>query len=202
MTTLESDRVLINHGQIANEEPLFGIEQEYLLLDRDGYPSDGQRMDSGSSRSLLLWCWGGSNLWKETCGNSLSCLSYAGIEIAGTNAESGSGQWEISSGDLPRIDIVIRCGCLATYCPERGAVRCSRHFRSQAAVTSGGGEVERSWCHTNFSSAQMRADGGLAVIEAAIQKMSIHHKTSQALRCSWGVDNVKRLSGHDGDFIH
>lgn len=51
--------------------------------------------------------------------------------------------------------------------------------------------------HTNYSTAQMRDEGGIKYIEEAIEKLSRRHSTH--IRCydpHGGADNKRRLTGH------
>lgn len=51
--------------------------------------------------------------------------------------------------------------------------------------------------HTNYSTAQMRDEGGIKYIEEAIEKLSRRHFTH--IRCydpHGGADNKRRLTGH------
>ena len=82
-----------------DEEPWFGIEQEYTVLAENsrfatrpfGWPSNGYPGNQGP-----YYCSVGGNV---AFGRALNdahykCCLYAGIKISGTNAEVMPGQWE------------------------------------------------------------------------------------------------------------
>ena len=81
------------------EEPWYGIEQEYTILQDHtkfkthpyGWPSSGYPSNQGP-----YYCSVGGNVCfgRAIADAHYKCCLYAGINISGTNAEVMPGQWE------------------------------------------------------------------------------------------------------------
>ena len=54
------------------------------------------------------------------------------------------------------------------------------------------GDWNGAGCHTNYSTKQMRAEGGITAIHAAIEELSKHHDLHIK---HYGLGNEKRLTG-------
>ncbi|KAL2652561.1 hypothetical protein R1flu_020689 [Riccia fluitans] len=178
--------------EVTKEEPWYGIEQEYTLLQKDakwplGWPVNGYPGPQGP-----YYCGTGADkAWGRDIVDAhyKACL-YAGIQISGVNGEVMPGQWEyqvgpvvgISSGDqlwvsryiLERITEIA--GVVLTFDPK---------------------PIEGDWngagCHTNYSTKSMRENGGYEVIKKAIEKLGLRHKEHIA---AYGEGNERRLTGH------
>lgn len=185
--------------EIAQEESWFGIEQEYLLLDRDGYPL-GWPKNGYPARQGPYYCGVGADriFGRELVEAHYRACLYAGIEIGGTNAEVAPGQWEYQVGTCEGVEIGDQLW-MSRYLLHRTAEQFGVlvTFDPKPSVTAVGGEWNGAGCHTNFSTATMRQDGGLAAIEAAIDKMAARHEEHlKVYDAHGGKDNAKRLSGH------
>ncbi|KAL1934628.1 hypothetical protein VTP01DRAFT_6810 [Rhizomucor pusillus] len=175
----------------ADSHPWFGIEQEYMLIDPEtekpyGWPKLGYPEPQGK-----YYCGVGAG---KIFGRDIveahyrACL-YAGIKISGVNAEVAPGQFEFQVGPCEGIEAGDHLWA-ARYLLERVA----EDFG--IAVTIHPKPVKGDWngagCHTNFSTLEMRQEGGIAAIEKAIKKMSLRHMEHIAV---YGEDNDQRLTG-------
>lgn len=177
-----------------DSEPWFGIEQEYTLFEVGksfnkwplGWPEGGYPGPQGP-----YYCSSGAT----TCfGRVVSdahyraCL-YSGIKISGTNGEVMPGQWEYQIGPCLGIEIGDHMW-MARYLMQRVSenfnVALSFHPKPISGDWNGAG------CHTNYSTKQMRADGGIAAIKEAVELLSKRHEYHIKY---YGLGNEKRLTG-------
>jgi len=171
-------------------EPWFGIEQEYTLFTYDktplGWPKGGFPAPQGP-----YYCGVGA---ERAFGRPIveahyrACL-FAGVKIAGVNAEVMPGQWEYQVGPCLGIEIGDHLW-LSRYIMhrlcERFNIICSFHPKPIEGDWNGAG------CHTNYSTKATRAEGGLEAIHAAIKKLSVKHAEHIAV---YGEHNTLRLTG-------
>lgn len=172
-----------------DEIPWFGLEQEYTLFKDDwplGWPRRGYPGPQGP-----YYCGAGAD---KAYGRDIveahyaACL-YAGVKIAGCNAEVMPGQWEFQIGPCVGIEqgdhLWIARYIMHRVCEEFGVV-CSFDPKPIPGDWNGAG------LHTNVSTAAMRADGGFEVIKQALDKLSKKHM--EHIRV-YGEGNERRLTG-------
>ena len=162
-----------------------GFEQEYTLFEGDnpmGWPEDGEPAPQGD-----YYC--GRNIGEFISREHLNACIKAGISICGTNAEVMLGQWEYQIGAGGSIhmsdDLWVARWLLERICEDHD-IKVSLHPKPIEGDWNGAG------CHTNFSTKEMREDGGIDHIILACGKLGVHH---QEHIDSYGVDNDQRLTG-------
>ena len=162
-----------------------GFEQEYTLFENDrplGWPINGEPKPQGD-----YYC--GRNIGENVSREHMSACIDAGIKICGTNAEVMLGQWEYQIGAGRAVDMSddlwVARWLLERIC-ESYDVRVSLQPKPIEGDWNGAG------CHTNFSTKEMREDGGYDKIIEACEKLS---KNPQEHIDVYGVDNNKRLTG-------
>lgn len=178
-----------------DQEPWFGIEQEYTLLDYDGHPL-GWPKNGFPGPQGPYYCGVGAN---KVFGRDIveahyrACL-YAGIKIAGTNAEVMPAQWEFQVGPCEGIsagdDLWMARYFLHRVAEDFGVV-VTLDPKPMIGDWNGAG------AHTNFSTKAMRTPGvGLQAIEDAIEKLGkMHMEHIQEYDPKGGKDNARRLTG-------
>lgn len=179
---------------VGDQEPWFGIEQEYTLLDVDGRPFGWPANGFPAPQGPYYCAVGADRVYARDLveAHAIACL-YAGIDFAGTNAEVMPAQWEYqvgpSLGMKASDDLWVSRYILQRIAEEFGVV-----------VTFDPKPMEGHWngagAHTNFSTKAMRADGGMKAIEEAIEKLSKRHERHiKAYDPNEGKDNIRRLVG-------
>ncbi|KZZ99600.1 Glutamine synthetase (Glutamate--ammonia ligase) (GS) [Moelleriella libera RCEF 2490] len=174
----------------AEHEPWFGLEQEYTLLDHDdrpfGWPRGGFPAPQGP-----YYCGVGSGkvVMRDIVEAHYKACLYAGVKISGTNAEVLFGQWEYQVGPCEGIsmgDQLWISRFFLSRVAEDFGVKVSWHPKPMAGDWNGAG------LHSNFSTKEMRVEGGMKHIEEAMKKLEPHH-----VECikEYGEDNALRLTG-------
>ncbi|XP_075885395.1 glutamine synthetase isoform X3 [Nelusetta ayraudi] len=121
-----------------------------------------------------------------------ACL-YAGVNICGTNAEVMPAQWEFQVGTCEGINmgdhLWMARFILHRVCEDFGLIA---SFDPKPIP----GNWNGAGCHTNFSTKEMREDGGLKRIEEAIERLAKRHRYHiRAYDPKGGLDNARRLTG-------
>jgi glutamine synthetase len=174
----------------AKHEPWFGIEQEYTFF-KDGrpygFPVGGFPAPQGG-----YYCGVGAD---EIFGRDIveehldNCLA-AGLAISGVNAEVMIGQWEFQVGPVGPLevgDMLWVARWLLYRTAEDFGVAATLDAKPMKGDWNGAG------AHTNFSTKEMREEGGFQYIENACKalgkKVDLHVK-------NYGHGIQDRLTGH------
>lgn len=175
--------------------PWFGIEQEYTLLDRDGYPFGWPKLGFPGPQGPYYCGVGADRVFGRDILEShyRACL-YAGVKIAGTNGEVMPAQWEYQIGPCEGIDMGDHLW-MSRYLLHRVAedfgVVVSLDPKPMPGNWNGAG------AHCNYSTLAMREAGGLKHIEEAIEKLKKRHALHiRSYDPRDGKDNERRLTGH------
>jgi len=160
--------------RIASQKPLFGIEQEYTFLDLDrhpfGWPKNGFPGPQGP-----YYCSVGADraFGRQVSDAHYKACLFAGIQLSGTNAEVMPGQWEYQVGPCEGI-VVSDQLWMSRYILHRVAedfgVVVSLDPKPMSGDWNGAGG------HCNFSTEEMRKEGGIEVIRTAIERLSKTHQ--------------------------
>lgn len=175
-----------------DQEPWFGLEQEYFLTNLKtgrplGFPDDGSEPEA----QKWYYCGVGA---KYVYGREIveahwrACI-YAGIQISGINGEVACGQWEFQVGPVVGIGQGDQMW-MARYILERIAEM--RGVGVDYSAKPVKGDWNGSGCHSNFSTAAMRAPGGYeGAIIPALERLALKHE----LHIKNYGDNTERLTG-------
>jgi len=173
----------------ADQEPWFGIEQEYTFLEGGhpmGWPAQGFPAPQGP-----YYCGvGGDKMPGRDIveRHTIACMD-AGLSIEGTNAEVMMGQWEFQVGILapPLIgDQLWVARWLLFRIAEEFGVFATLEPKPVMGDWNGAG------AHTNFSTKAMRAEGGWDAIIAGCEALG-KNVTEHVENYGVGID--KRLTG-------
>jgi glutamine synthetase len=173
--------------KFADQEPLFGIEQEYTFF-KDGRPY-GFPVSGFPAPQGFYYCGVGAD---EVFGRPIvekhldNCLK-AGLAISGINAEVMPGQWEFQVGPLGPLDVADQL-----WVARWLLYRTAEDFG--VAATLDPKPVKGDWngagAHTNFSTKAMREsyEPVIAACEALGKRASEHIE-------NYGADIEHRLTG-------
>lgn len=151
----------------ASHEPWFGVEQEYTFL-QNGRPLGWPLTGGYPAPQGPYYCGVGGDKMpgREIVERHTAACIKAGIAIEGTNAEVMMAQWEFQIGILPPPEIGDQL-----WTARWLLFRIAEDFGVYATLEPKPilGDWNGAGCHTNFSTKEMRADGGWDAVIAACE---------------------------------
>lgn len=192
-----------NHRKFCNElcmahkeeEPWFGLEQEYTMLDVDGW---GLGFPKGGGYPTVKYQYSYCGIGaKYVAGRDISeaharaCL-YAGLAFEGTNAEVMFACWEWQVGTaigMKAPDDMWASRFIMARIAEEYGVDITYHPKPMGMLHPGVG------MHHNFSTKKMRSDGGYQFILDCIKKLEANHMKHMVKYGNDEATNRMRLSG-------
>lgn len=180
--------------QVKDQCVWFGMEQEYTLYGVDGHPF-GWPKNGFPKPQGPYYCGVGADCayGRDIVESHYKACLYAGVNIYGTNAEVMPSQWEFQVGQCEGIDmgdhLWMARFLLHRVCEDFGVVP----TLDPKPMT---GDWNGAGCHTNVSTKAMREEGGLRLIEEAMEKLGRRHmKHIELYDPNGGKDNRRRLTG-------
>ncbi len=175
--------------QTMDEEPWFGMEQEYTLfkgMTPLGWPDNGFPAPQGP-----YYCGVGADevFGRDMVEAHMEACAEAGLGITGINAEVMPGQWEfqvMAKSALEAGDQVWIARWLLYRIGEDYGISATVHPKPVKGDWNGAG------MHTNFSTKAMRSEGGMEVITAACEALGKRHEYHIK---NYGAHNHERLTG-------
>ena len=190
--------------QYSDSEPWYGLEQEFFIMKPtdDGSISTrpiGVDIVVAQPQGQYYCSVGGQN----TFGRKIAEQGYhlaleAGLTCSGMNSEVAPGQWEIQIGPCVGIDAADQLMFLRYILNRVSEIHNVQINYDPKPIT---GDWNGTGCHINFSTKQMREEGGYALILEAIEKLKEKHSEHMEV---YGEGNESRMTGiHEtADYHH
>ena len=182
----------------------FGWEQEYTLTTKPNFKEGeglplGFRPNEEPRPQGDYYCGVGSDniTGRRIVEEHLEKCVEAGLDISGINAEVMLGQWEYQIGPVTSLggsDQLWVSRYILQRVAEENGVKVSFHPKPKSGDWNGSG------CHVNFSTPEMRKEGGIELIKDTMEKLSRKHKEHIDV---YGLHNEQRMTGeHETSSIH
>lgn len=191
-----------------NDLPWFGWEQEYTLTHKPNMPFGegiglplgfGIDPSKGPRPQGDYYCGIGADtvVGRDIVEEHMNMCMEIGLDISGINAEVLLGQWEYQIGPVTPLngsDQLWMSRYILDRVAEKHNVNVSLHPKPLKGDWNGTG------CHVNFSTKDMRSEGGLGIIKDSMIKLQSTHMDHIQV---YGLHNEQRLTGeHETSGIH
>ena len=196
-------KLVETYSKCVEQEPLFGIEQEYIMFGREYAKKQGysnivkipykwkEHNEPGFGPQGPYYCsvGGGVCFGRTISEKHLEMCLRAGLGICGTNAEVMASQWEYQIGPLSPIEVSDQLW-VSRYILHKISEQyeCVISFDPKPYP----GDWNGSGGHTNFSTNLMRKPGGIDEINNACKKLALTHNSHMEV---YGKNNEQRLTG-------
>ena len=176
-------------------EPLFGIEQEFFLTNKERVPLGFENSSGLNNYGDILpqgdyYCGAGADnaIGRDCIEEAFNNCLEAGLHLTGLNAEVAPSQWEfqVCTNGIDVGDELYIMRYILKRTAEKYGYSVTFHPKPIKGSWNGSG------CHTNFSTKPMREEGGLKVIHEAIEKLSKKHEYHMS---NYGDGNDQRMTG-------
>jgi glutamine synthetase len=185
--------ILSNIGEekLIKEDPWFGIEQEYVIMDAITCKPYEWTTDTYTKKQGAFYCSSGGNvcLGRKIAMEHMNACIKAGIAICGVNAEVAPSQWEFQIGICNPVEIgdhLWMARYILNRITENYGAYISYDPKPLGYLWNGSG------AHTNFSISRTRISNGIDAIHEIIKKLEIRHKDHMKV---YGDGNERRLTG-------
>ena len=171
--------------QQLEEEPWFGLEQEYFMFENH----KELVLEDNNNTSTHYCGTADNNIERLIVEKHLEACLNAKLNISGINAEVANYQWEFQIGPSLGIEagdhLIVARYLLEKIAEQHNISICYKPKPSTRANGSG--------CHTNFSTKTMRSYNGLEEILICMKRLEDKHKEHLEV---YGKDNEDRLTGN------
>ena len=175
----------------CGNDMVFGIEQEYTIIDNDTKKPVGWPKDEEANPQGKYYCGigGGVNAGRLLVEQHTSLCHRTGLSLGGTNAEVMLGQWEYQLGPLHALDCCDQLW-ISRFIIQRLSERlgCSISYDPKPID----GDWNGSGAHINFSTEYLRDVGGGEYIKEIIDALEVEHGSFMEV---YGEGNERRLTG-------
>jgi len=176
------------------DQPWFGLEQEYYMVNSE-WPVNIKKSNnyycgcvSFHKNDNIILEQSSQKIQKQIVEEHMIACINADLKISGTNAEVSPYQWEFQIGPCLGIDaadeLYVARFLLQRIAEKYDVAICYSPKMNPYLSGSGG--------HTNFSTSQSRADGGIEYIFSYMEKLEKNHTKHMTV---YGKNNETRLTG-------